>query len=410
MTATLPVSATNTTPATGSASARRATSRPSRRRPYRVLVTGVEHAGGLAVLRALAAAGYEPWAATEDAASYGARSRAARGVVTVADARLEPERFAHDLALAAARIDAAAVLPGTEAALIALGTHRAMFGPEVAVGAPDVADTVAALDKDGLAALAAKAGFETPRTTRLHVSQVAATDVTFPAVVKPVRSELVSDGKLERFEVVRVADAAELADTLAALPGGEGLVQPYVTGRLRTVNGVAWQGRVVTTVHKAAERTWPADCGVVTWAETVERDRALDDAAYALIRELGWSGLFNLQLIESDGHFYLIDVNPRAYHSLGLAVHAGANLPAIWTALLLGEAPQVDEYERGVRFRSEEDVRALLAAFRSGERAAAVRGLLPRARTAHAVFSASDPAPIAGVVGKAVRLVTRRNR
>jgi predicted ATP-grasp superfamily ATP-dependent carboligase len=163
-------------------------------------------------------------------------------------------------------------------------------------------------------------------------------------------------------------------------------------------------------VHKAAERTWPADCGVVTWAETVERDRALDDAAHALIRELGWSGLFNLQLIESDGHFYLIDVNPRAYHSLGLAVHAGANLPAIWTALLLGEAPQVDEYERGVRFRSEEDVRALWAAFRSGERAAAVRGLLPRARTAHAVFSASDPAPIAGVVGKAVRLVTRRNR
>ncbi|ODT95786.1 MAG: hypothetical protein ABS81_31365 [Pseudonocardia sp. SCN 72-86] len=395
MTATLPVTdPTDTVPASG------------RRR---VLVTGVEHAGGLAALRGLAAAGYEPWAATEDTSSYGAVSRAAGGVVEVADPRLDGERFARDLVEAAARIGAVAVLPGTEAALIALGRQRDLFPADVAVGAPDVDDTVAALDKDALAGLAARAGFRTPPTLRLSAADVPTADITFPVVVKPVRSELVTEDGLARFEVTRAANAAELTATLAALPGREGLVQPYLTGRIRTVNGVAWKGETLTTVHKLAERTWPADCGVVTWAETVERHPELEKAARALMAELGWSGLFNLQLIESGSRHYLIDVNPRMYHSLGLAVAAGVNLPAMWTDLLLGERPEVVEFARGVRFRSEEDVRSLWAMFRSGRRGAAIRGLLPHARTTHAVLSVTDPAPMVEVARRAARLVTRRS-
>ncbi|GAY12234.1 ATP-grasp domain-containing protein [Pseudonocardia sp. N23] len=395
MTATLPVSNPTDTDATP-------------RSARRVLVTGVEHAGGLAALRGLAAAGYEPWAATDDMSSYGALSRSSGGVVEVADPRLDAERFARDLVEAAARIGAVAVLPGTEAGLIALGRHRDLFPGDVAVGAPDVDDTVAALDKDALAGLAARAGFRTPPTLRLSAADVAAADITFPVVVKPVRSELVTDDGLARFEVTQAAHRAELASTLAALPGREGLVQPYLSGRIRTVNGVAWKGETLTTVHKLAERTWPADCGVVTWAETVERDEQLEAAARALIAELGWSGLFNLQLIESGPHHYLIDVNPRMYHSLGLAVAAGVNLPAMWTDLLLGERPEVAEYSRGVRFRSEEDVRSLWAMFRAGKRGAAIRGLLPHARTTHAVASVADPRPLAAVVRRAIRVATRR--
>jgi len=38
---------------------------------------------------------------------------------------------------------------------------------------------------------------------------------------------------------------------------------------------------------------------------------------------------------------YVIDVNPRIYGAIGLAIAAGQNLPAIWTDLLLGRTPLV---------------------------------------------------------------------
>ena len=78
------------------------------------------------------------------------------------------------------------------------------------------------------------------------------------------------------------------------------------------------------------------------------------------MNELGWSGVFNLQLIERDGRDYVIDLNPRFYVSLTLAVAAGLNLPAIWASLLLGLPFEARGYRAGVRFRQEKgDPRAI---------------------------------------------------
>ncbi|GJF01201.1 hypothetical protein PSD17_01650 [Pseudonocardia sp. D17] len=363
-------------------------------RPVRVLVTGTEYTGGLAALRALRAAGYQPWAAITTRSGFGARSRAAAGVVEVCDPRTDAQTFARQLASAAAEIGAVAVLPGTEPALLALGRHRALFPCTVAVGAPPEIQTDIACDKSGLAARAERAGLAVPPTTLVKRSngEVPA-EMRFPAVVKPVRSELLTEGGLQRFEVVRVEDARALDSAVAGLPGQAALIQPYLAGPIRTVNGVAWNGAVLTTVHKLADRTWPVDCGVVSYARTVERDASLDQAVRRLLADLEWSGLFNLQFIDADDSTYLIDVNPRIYHSVGLAVRAGVNLPAIWTALLLGQQPAVPEYSVGVRFRAEEDFYSLWRMFRSGQRVTALRALLPRPHTTHAVFSITDPRP-----------------
>jgi len=131
----------------------------------------------------------------------------------------------------------------------------------------------------------------------------------------------------------------------------------------------------------------------VTYAETIDPHAALAEQARALMARLGWSGVFNLQFIESDSGIFLIDVNPRLYTSLGLAVAAGVNLPAIWVDALLGRRPKVSAYQVGVHFRSEDDVRSLVHQFRSGARRAALSGLLPQPNTTHAIVSFSDPRP-----------------
>ena len=126
------------------------------------------------------------------------------------------------------------------------------------------------------------------------------------------------------------------------------------------------------------------------------------------MKELGWSGVFNLQLIERDGRDYVIDLNPRFYVSLTLAVAAGLNLPAIWTSLLLGLPFEDRGYRAGVRFRQEKgDPRAILSELRRG-RLGAARDLLPRRRTVHALFSIRDPRPGLSILGDAVAALRRR--
>src|SRR4051812_33262630 len=100
----------------------------------RLLLTGSEAPAGLAALRALDRAGFETWAAVHSRTALGARSRAATGLVDVADPRTEPDAFVSGLADAADRLGAAAVLPGTEAALLALADREGDFPEAVRVG------------------------------------------------------------------------------------------------------------------------------------------------------------------------------------------------------------------------------------------------------------------------------------
>jgi predicted ATP-grasp superfamily ATP-dependent carboligase len=355
-----------------------------------VLLTGTEYTGGLAALRALRAAGHAPWAAVSDTGAHGARSRAAVGVVEVPDAREDPEGFTEAIVDGADRAQARVVLPGTDSGMLALAAYADRFAPDVALGVCPPTTTVVATDKVATLARAAQAGVRVLSARVLGVDGPPQPgDVQFPVVVKPMRSE----GGQRRHPTRRADDLEALILALAALPNGAGMVQAYVEGRLLNVNGVAWEGEVIADVHEEALRTWPADCGPVSYAQTIEPEPALADQARALIAALGWSGIFNLQFIESDVGLFLVDVNPRLDASIGLAVAAGANLPAIWVELLLGRRPEVGPYRVGVRFRSGRDLRSLTHLFRSGARRAALAGLLPQPHTTHAIASVSDPRP-----------------
>jgi len=131
----------------------------------------------------------------------------------------------------------------------------------------------------------------------------------------------------------------------------------------------------------------------------------------ALVRAIGWSGIFGVQFILAEGRAYAIDFNPRIYGSLALAIASGLNLPAIWVDLLLGREVNPGAYRTGVRYRVEEnDYRALLRTFRRGERAQALRGALPRRGTVHGVFAADDPMPLLATLEKGGRMLASRGR
>jgi predicted ATP-grasp superfamily ATP-dependent carboligase len=274
-----------------------------------------------------------------------------------------------------------------------------------AVVASNSRETVArATDKALLAELAADAGVAAPAT-------VEPDDVTFPAVVKPAMTAFVNRGGTQIAPAARVVhDAEELRAAVA--DHDEYLIQPYIDGGLIAVAGVAWQGEVVCSCHQVARRIYPKPLGVSAFAETVAIDRELDARLATIVARLGWSGIFEFQLLRtrngtSPGPIpfrsaHVIDLNPRPYGSLALAIAAGLNLPSIWADLLLGREPRIGVYRPGVWYRAEiRELRALAAALSRGRLAAALTILRPRRRTVHSVFSLRDPAPILAVVQRA---------
>jgi predicted ATP-grasp superfamily ATP-dependent carboligase len=161
------------------------------------------------------------------------------------------------------------------------------------------------------------------------------------------------------------------------------------------VSGVAWNGEVACTVHQRSLRTYPPGLGPSAFAETVAPDPRLDAVVRRIVAALGWSGIFQIQVMQAEGRSYVIDVNLRMYGSLALAVAAGCNLPAIWADLALGREPRIGGYRSGVRYRSEErDLFALLSALRSADWRTAAQCVVPRARTTHAIVAARDPLPL----------------
>lgn len=317
----------------------------------------------LAAVRSLARAGYRPAVTVSAPLSIAAASRHCGRAVPVPlvtdpdyEAAVKAELAAHDYL---------AVLAASDAALLALG-----------------APVEHLVDKGVVAERAAGAGLLVPPTRRFASRQElldSGRSLDYPVVVKPM---------LSFRPVVRIASAAELPARVTA--DGPALVQPFLGERLRALGGVAWRGRLAAAVHQRYLRTWPPDCGTACAAETVEPDPELEAAVLGLL--YGFEGVFQAQLAGP----YLLDLNPRVYGSLPLAVEAGANLPAVYCDLLRGVERDVVRARPGVFYRwLEGDLRHLFAGVRDGSLGlgAAVRALLPRRGAAHSTESLSDPLP-----------------
>lgn len=374
-----------------------------------VLLVGDPYYSVLAAVRALRAAGYAPWLAVAEPGTYAGRSWATAGTVSVPDPSSDGEGFTRELAAAAARLSVAAVLPSAEPHLLALAGREADF-PGIPLGVPSRGSVERATKKELLPDLAAIAGLRTPPTKKVARGDSEAMDAFgFPAIIKPLRSRMGNpDGTVSHYSA-RYVSRGQAEGALEGLPGKEGLVQPYIPGSLVSVSGVSWGGELVCALHQVSVRIWPMPVGVSSYAETIPPDAELEQGVGRLLQAIDWSGIFQAQFIRSPGgEHYLLDLNPRIYGSIGLAVAAGLNLPAIWTDLLLGRPPNVGGYRVGTRYRHEEyDVRALTWMLTDGRHRRALRGFVPRRGTTHAIFSLRDPIPLLTSVAKLAKWLRR---
>jgi predicted ATP-grasp superfamily ATP-dependent carboligase len=154
-------------------------------------------------------------------------------------------------------------------------------------------------------------------------------------------------------------------------------------------------------------REKPPSGGVSVLRESIAVPPALAAAADRLLAALAWHGvcMMEFKLDARDGVPRLMEINPRFWGSLALAIDAGVDFPWLLYALAAGAPPApVTSYRLGVRSRWElGDLDHLLIRLRARDRRDLPAGAPSRVRTLLAflnplagrpeVFWPSDPGP-----------------
>jgi predicted ATP-grasp superfamily ATP-dependent carboligase len=364
----------------------------------RALVADAHLRSSLAGIRALSRAGIEVLglAAQRSAPGLWSSVLAGRSV----DGRAEGGAESRWLAVTAAAGGPVVVYPGQESTIDALARHVGADS-EVLVPYASAEGLRAVRDKAGLERLAESAGLRAPVTVvRATAAELRRSPPAPPLVIKPVFPG-------QSLATARpLGSAEETAAVLAALPDDEPLlVQERLGGPLTALGLVVdYDGRLTASFQQVATRTWPVAAGASSVALSVALDRELAERCAAMLHAAGYAGLAELQFMQGVRGPALIDVNPRFYGSLSLAVACGVNLPGAWHALVTGTpAPRPSEYRLGVSYRWLEG--DLLAAMRGSPRR--LFPPPPRPRVG-AVWSARDPLPGVVMAIDAVRLRAAR--
>ena len=386
------------------------------RRGPRVLVTDAEERAVLATCRALAAAGYRVSAVAEERFAVGHWSRCLEERITLAGPKADPEGYVQRLLQVLRRGEYDLVLPGGEWSLLPISERRDLIEPYARLGLPAHEVVLRALDKPLLYEYAAAAELAPPRsrTCLSHDEALAAAQqFAFPLIVKPARSVMRTDGQLQSQSAQIVGDATLFEAAVAAV-GVPLTLQEYVSGAtIVSCAGVRVGGRLLGLTFARYARTYPLENGAAAMATTIAPTRLLTQQVEELLELIGWSGIFELELLElGENRFGAIDFNPRPFGWMALAVEAGANLPALWCDhILRRHSVSPDGARIGIHYRrGDADIRNALAQLSRGRLRSAVAVLRPQTRVVHPYFRIDDPAPaVARMLSIAQKAAGRRS-
>ena len=247
----------------------------------------------------------------------------------------------------AGRPDVRTVVPLYEPDIYVLAHNREAFAERCAtpwVGAERVRR---AQDRHRLFSIAEAVDVPAPETTLLRERE----DWSGRTVIKPRYTLTVEDGGVA-YPEVRVTDPGERPDADAVVEemGHEPIVQSHVPdGGEYGFFAVCEDGEPLATFQHRRVRSYSYDGGASVYREAVdEPDMAA--AGRRLLSAMDWTGpaMVEFRRDASDGRFNLLEVNPRFWGSLPLAVAAGVDFPAVYYGLATGDRAADAGYETGV--------------------------------------------------------------
>lgn len=370
------------------------------------IVTDARYRMSLAVIRSLGRAGInvicqeERGIGTLDALGFHSRYAGPRWLT--ASPRLSPGPFVDDLVARAKGGEV--LLPMSLAAILAVAGRIAYVRTKLKVMLPPLETILTANDKARLIGVAEGAGVPAPRTIVLPAAADPASildKLEFPVVVKYREGEKLGLGPQQRYSIIRDRNRfSDIYRTMAARQASP-LIQEYVDGDgwgMSAVMDANSEPVAVFCHHRLRE--YPVTGGPSCFAES-RYDERLVEYGVRLLKALRWQGVAMVEFKREyrTGQFKLMEINPRFWGSLPLAIATGVDVPTILYRVAAGEPVEpVLRHPTGVKMRYlfQDLLSARGYLRRVPDRGAFLRGFagdLLDPRVTDGVFRLSDPLP-----------------
>lgn len=252
-------------------------------------------------------------------------------------------------------------------------------------------------DKGETLKLAQEAGVPTPKTyfpEREDVDEIKR-EATYPLLVRP----RVSSGS-RGITPVRSPAAFDAVYERVSQEYGTPIVQEFVEKTGYTTACVLFDdhGETVASFSYERQKEYPVSGGP-TVVGVSHDDPVAKEYAETLLSEIDWKGPAEVEFIlDEAGDPLLLEVNPRFWTPVGLAIASGVDFPSLLYQLSAGNSVEpVTEYEKGVRYRSLFPME-LLWLVNTPDKADGIRDFLDFdvGNTCYGTLSRRDPLPALG--------------
>lgn len=235
-----------------------------------------------------------------------------------------------------------------------LVSNKERFSKYCRIPFADKEKTLQIHDKAFLMKYAEKNGFEIPKTYFIeNIDQLneIAPEINYPSVIKP-RNSSGSRGLLY------INNKEELIRSYLRIH--EKYPFPIIQECLQSdgdIYGVGlllnFESEVKASFVYKRLRSYPVNGGPSTLRESVKRDD-VREIAESLLKSLKWTGVAHVEfkIDQRNGRPKLLEVNPRFWGSLQLAIESGVDFPyLLYKMAIAGDVEVVRDYKIGVKCR-----------------------------------------------------------
>jgi len=387
-----------------------------------VIVTDARYRMSLAVIRSLGQAGVRVVAQEEKGISsldaLGFHSRHTSRTILTASSRREPDAFVDDL-LRAGGDERDVLIPVSLSSVLAVARRAEDVKKRFRVALPSLDAIATANDTQRLLEVAQRVGVPVPETVVLEPGDEPESllgRVKFPVVIKYREGEGLGLPPEQRYAIAR--DPSSLLQTYRAMASRQAspLVQEFISGDGWGMSALfnMRSDAVAAFCHRRL-REYPVTGGPSCFAESAGHEKLIQ-YGLRLLRELRWRGVAMVEFKRDSvtGEFVLMEINPRFWGSLPLAIAAGVDFPTLLYRVAREEDVRpVTEYRTGVKMRYLfQDVLSAGGYLRRvPDRGAFLLGFLRDLldpQVVDGVFRLNDPVPGLVYLARAVRKAVRK--
>lgn len=319
-----------------------------------VLILDANQRSALAATRALGEKSVQVFTGDEVEDTLAGNSRYCYRKVVYPSPYLYPERFISSLRQTVNAHGIEAMFPMTDATTELVLRNRHEF-PGTAIPFPELIAYESVTNKFNLFKSAREAGIPAPMTAYFDNADTAiraASEMIFPAVIKPIRSRILDQG---RFEITSVKFAHSQEDLVRIIRRHKWLqnhpfmIQQYIEGHGQGIFILCDHGRLITCFAHKRLREKPPSGGVSVFSKSIAVQPPMLSMAMRLLEPLQWHGVAMVEFkVASDGTPYLMEINGRFWGSLQLSIDAGVNFPFLLYKLACGrEVEPLPQFQVG---------------------------------------------------------------